>query len=166
MNPVAGGMAPATGLRPNSTGGAEVVVEVDLELPGLGGQVTEQESHILVPEKQEAHPHQLGRNVLGEEALQVALSPPGTAAGPFGLGCNSKCGCLGAPAKGKGSGREGRGEGSPREAGVSLGNVKAVENLFPSGTTNGEEKFLRGSSSCEHDFQTQGLEKNHLGHTM
>lgn len=49
---------------------------------------------------------------------------------------------------------------------VSLGNVKASENLFPSGTMNGEEKSLRGSSSCEHDFQAQGLEKNHLGHTM
>lgn len=66
-------MSPATALGPNSTGGAEVVVEVDLELPGLGGQVTGQESHVLVPERQEAHPHQLGRNVLAEEALQVDL---------------------------------------------------------------------------------------------
>lgn len=62
-------MCPATALGPNSTGGAEVGVEVDLELPGSGGQ----ESHVLVPERQEAHPPQLGRNVLGEEALQVDL---------------------------------------------------------------------------------------------
>lgn len=68
-------MSPATALGPNSTGGAKVVVvvEVDLELPGLGGQVTGQESHVLVPERQEAPPYQLGRNVLGEEALQVDL---------------------------------------------------------------------------------------------
>lgn len=63
-----------------------------------------------------------------------------------------------------------RGEGrrvTPEQLGrVSLGNVKALENLFPSGTMNGEEKILRVSSSCEHDFQAQGLEKNHLGHTM
>lgn len=66
-------MRPAAALGPNSTGGAEVVVEVDLELPGLGGQVTGQERHVLVPERQEAHPPHLGRNVLGEETLQVDL---------------------------------------------------------------------------------------------
>lgn len=58
-------MSPATALGPNSPDGAEVVVEVDLELPGLGGQVTGQESHVLVSERQEGPPSPVGQECLG-----------------------------------------------------------------------------------------------------
>lgn len=48
---------------------------------------------------------------------------------------------------------------------VSLGNVKAEENLFSLSTINEEgRKIPQGAIPCKHNnFQAQGLEKSHLG---
>lgn len=77
-----------------------------------------------------------------------ALGPPGTGAAPPSGGCNSICGCSGAPAKGKGRG-EGRrvilreaGKGSSREC------KKAVASLFSSGTMDEEgRKVSQGATA-------------------
>lgn len=72
--------------------------------------------------------------------------------------------------KGKGKGKEGEGKmvtpGKLQR--VSLGNVKAVENPFSLGTINEEgRKIPQGAIPCKHNnFQAQGLQKSHLGHTM
>lgn len=77
----------------------------------------------------------------------MALGPPGTDAAPFGVDCNSICGCSGAPAKGKGEERE-EGSFSGKLERVLLGNVKAVVNLFSSGTMNEEgRKVSQGATA-------------------
>lgn len=72
--------------------------------------------------------------------------------------------------KGKGKGKEGEGKMvTPRKPErISLGNMKAVENPFSLGTINEEgRKIPQGAIPCKHNnFQAQGLEKSHLGHTM
>lgn len=77
----------------------------------------------------------------------MALGPPGTGAAPFGVGCNSICGCSGAPAKGKGEERE-EGSFSEKLERVLLGNVKAVASLFSSGTMDEEgRKVSQGATA-------------------
>lgn len=95
----------------------------------------------------------------------VALGPQETAASPCELGCNSKHGCSAAPAKRRrkkrGVGRRGT-PGSWR--GFPLEDVKAVENLFFSGTTNEKRKtLLRGPSPLKAQFPSSGTREQPLG---
>lgn len=87
-------------------------------MPRLGGQ----KSCVLIPKRQGTPlPQQLDRDVLGQKVLLAKMATreawPWVFEGhPFGLGHNSKCGCSGAPAKGKARGRKEREEGSSQES--------------------------------------------------
>lgn len=164
------GHLPATLPRPNSTGGARPEVAEDLELLGLVGRSLDRKDVYWF--HRDRGPTLTSWGVLQvdqvtREEWQWALQ--GQLPAPSGWAAIPNVGAQMHLPKGKGKGKEGEGKmvTPGKLERVSLGNVKAVENPFSLGKINEEgRKIPPGAIPCKHNFQTQGLDKSHLGHTM
>lgn len=158
LDPTARGNFPASVPGPNSTGraGPEVVVEMEMELEvwGLVGRSLDRK--VVSWFQRDSGPTLTSWEGMPWDKKPCRLTwspersgprPSRDRCCPLRGGCNSICGCSGAPAKGKGEERE-EGSFSEKLERVLLGNVKAVASLFSSGTMDEEgRKVSQGATA-------------------
>lgn len=153
LDPIAGGTFPATVPGPNSTGGArpKVVLEVELELRGLVGRSLDRKAVYWFQKDRGPTLTSWTGMSWDRKSCRLTWSPERSGTGPSRDSCRPlraglqfqmwvlRCTCQRERERKKGEGRRVTPGKLER---VPLGKVKAVENLFSSGTVSEEGRKI------------------------
>lgn len=153
LDPIVGGTFPGTFPGPNSTGGARLkaVVEVELELRGLVGRPCDRKAVYWFQKDRGPTLTSWAGMSWDRKSCRLTWSPERSGTGPSRDSCRPlraglqfqmwvlRCTCQRERERKKGEGRRVTPGKLER---VPLGNMKAVENLFSSGTVSEEGRKI------------------------